>query len=129
MNSGDDYDDEINFSSSDNQPKIVEEKKKSFNFKDPKFFPPISTTSIHRNLYSRFIVYSIQRTKEIKISGVRYHYQLYFEGNPLFHTKTKIKKPEDPIKISKGSEMHFSQEKFEAVLLRSEKNHLFSLWT
>ena len=95
--------------------------------RDPKFFPSIPRSNFQRNLMSRFITYQIERNSDLTLKGFRYHFQLIFEGDFLFHSKTKSKRPEEPIFISSGSEMHFSQEKFEAVLLSNSSHSFFSL--
>ena len=95
--------------------------------RDPRFFPPIANSNLRNNSYSRFITYAIKRTKNVTWKGFRYHYQIEFQGNPLYHSKTKTKKPSDPIWISHGTEMHFSQSKFEACLLSNNDQSLFSL--
>ena len=95
--------------------------------RDPKFFPPIPRSNFQRNLMSRFITYQIERDSDFTLKGFRYHFQLSFEGEFLYHSKTKSKRPEDPVYISSGNQMHFSQEKFDAVLLTNNQNSFFSL--
>ncbi|EAY07170.1 hypothetical protein TVAG_197830 [Trichomonas vaginalis G3] len=103
---------------------------KEFNInekRDPRFFPPIDTSKIRSNMYSRFITYRFTQTDEIGWKGKRFHFQLSYDGDPLFHTKTKSRRPTSSVPISSGSDMHFSQKQFAAYLLVTDSNQLFSL--
>lgn len=95
--------------------------------RDPKYYPPIDTSKIRSNMYTRFITYRFTQTQELGWTGHRYHFQLTYDGEPLFHTKTKSRRPTVSIPISAGSDMHFSQKEFAAYLLLTNSNKFFSL--
>lgn len=61
------------------------------------------------------------------MKGPRFHYQFTLNEVPLFHTKTKVRHPTDPVRISSGNECHFSQKEYEGYLLINKKRNTFSL--
>lgn len=71
--------------------------------------------------------YSFSYKKIETIKGPRFHYQLSLNENPLFHSKAKLRHPNDPVRISSGSECHFSQHEYEGYLLTNKKRNAFSL--
>ena len=115
-------------SSSDGE-RVMPDKKDIITFSnhDPKYFPPIPRSNFQKNLLSRFITYRIERDNNVTWKGFRYHFQISLYGEPLYHTKTKSKKPTGEIFISAGTDMHFSQKSFDAVLLANDQKSLFSL--
>ena len=73
------------------------------------------------------ITYQITRESFVTLKGKRIHFQIYKEDKPIFHSKLKGKRPNKPIPIGNGSEVHFSQNDFAAFLLSDPTFLNFSL--
>lgn len=80
---------------------------------------PVTTTQ--RDLYR------IERKTKYTIKGKRIYFQIYLGGNVLFSTKMKGKRPDDPLPIAKGPEMHYSASEFAGFLHPGNGHTLFSL--
>lgn len=72
-------------------------------------------------------LYQIQRTIKYTLKGKRIYFQIKMGNNILFSTKMKGKRPDDPLPIAKGDEMHYSSEQFAGYLLSGNKHTIFSL--
>ena len=73
--------------------------------------------------------YQIERSIKHTLKGKRIYFQIKIGNNILYSTKMKGKRPEDPLPIAKGSEMHYSSEQFAGYLLSGNKHTIFSLRT
>lgn len=71
--------------------------------------------------------YQIQRTIKHTMKGKRIYFQIKMGNNILYTTKMKGKRPDDPLPIAKGSEMHYSSTEFAGYLLCGNKHTIFSL--
>lgn len=71
--------------------------------------------------------YQIQRIIKRTVKGKRLYFQIKMGNNVLYSTKMKGKRPDDPLPIAKGSEMHYSSEQFAGYLLSGNKHTIFSL--
>ncbi|KAH0786143.1 hypothetical protein GPJ56_009820 [Histomonas meleagridis] len=61
------------------------------------------------------------------IRGTRIKIQFSREGKILYSTKLKGRRPEKPIPIAKGPEMHYSSKEFAGFLLTGNNHNSFSL--
>lgn len=71
--------------------------------------------------------YQIHRTTKHSIKGTRVYFQFKKDNQILYSTKMKGKRPDDPLPISSGSEMHYSSDKFAGYLLSGNKHTIYSL--
>jgi hypothetical protein len=61
------------------------------------------------------------------LRGIRTHYQLFKDGYPLFHSKSKSWHPSAPYPISPGSSTHFSHPNFIAFVVPSPARRAFAV--
>lgn len=71
--------------------------------------------------------YQIHRQVKHTIKGTRIYFQMKKGNQVLFSTKLKGKRPDDPIPIATGSEMHYSSDKFAGYLHSGNKHTIYSL--
>lgn len=71
--------------------------------------------------------YQIHRTIKRTIKGTRILFQFKKGSRILFTTKMKGKRPDDPLPIATGPEMHYSSDKFAGYLLSGNKHTIYSL--
>lgn len=71
--------------------------------------------------------YQIQRAIKYTMKGKRIYFQIKTGNNVLYTTKMKGKRPDDPLPIAKGDQMHYSSKEFAGYLLSGNKHTIFSL--
>lgn len=75
----------------------------------------------------RRVTFRIVRQMKRSIRGLRVYFTIYDKETPLFTTKMKGRKPEGPLPIAKGPEMHYRDNNFAGYLLSGDNHSQFSL--
>lgn len=73
------------------------------------------------------VTFRIVRQMKRTIRGLRVYFTIYDGKTPLFTTKMKGRRPDGPLPIAKGGEMHYRDEEFAGYLLSGNNHSQFSL--
>ena len=71
--------------------------------------------------------YKITRHTKHTIKGKRVLFEISRNGKILYSTKMKGRRPDEPLPIAKGAEMHYSSKSFAAYLLSGNGHKSYSL--